>query len=361
MRASIAGFALVATEVRLADLERGADGLRVRGGGEQEPPERGDAEVELGIVGRPGDAVGLRDLIERLGAELLGLLRGVLEAAEVPGQVGPGHPGGDVLTGGKLGLAQVEPRGEAVGSVGVLVEIGLEVADRVADGAGLGLLGLRRVRVDWSGGLGGPGHREQERGAEGLPLGQLAGLGEQDVRPGRVGLRDGVIGREQAAGEGVVDLGEPVLATRGQERLGLEPGQGLGLRRLPVGQLDGGQLEPDLRSPGAFRLELQGLGQGRPSLVRLPAQPLGDPSEEPVIRLVRRSLRPGDQAVERGRRLGVFRLLHRGDHRAGQLRGDRRDGPGRGGLRRLRIVRARLTHAPSSKNAAHRPRVRPSC
>ena len=77
--------------------------------------------------------------------------------------------------------------------------------------------------------LPGAGHREQERGAKGVPLGQLSGLGEQGIGPDRVGLGDGVIGREQATGEGVVDLGEPVLAVGAEQRLGLEPSQSLGL------------------------------------------------------------------------------------------------------------------------------------
>ena len=111
----------------------------MRGVGDQEPAEGGDAEVELGVVGRVGDAVGPGDLVERPGAEVGDLLRWVLASrVEVAGQVGPGHPSGDVLTGGELGLAQVEPRGEAVGSLGILLEISLEVADRV-DRAGLGV------------------------------------------------------------------------------------------------------------------------------------------------------------------------------------------------------------------------------
>ena len=58
------GLARPPVQVRLADLVRGSDGLRVRRGDGQEPAEGGDPEVELANVGRGGDAVGPGDLPE---------------------------------------------------------------------------------------------------------------------------------------------------------------------------------------------------------------------------------------------------------------------------------------------------------
>ena len=116
------------------------------GVGGQEPAEGGDAEVELGVVGRVGDAVGPRDLVERPGPELGQFLRGRPgDSVEVAGQVGPGHPGGDELAGGELGLAQVEPGGEAVGPLGILLQVSLEVADRVDRRAGVAPLAAGRA------------------------------------------------------------------------------------------------------------------------------------------------------------------------------------------------------------------------
>ena len=75
------------------------------------------------------------------------------------------------------------------------------------------------------------------------------GLGKQVVRRVRVGLGHRVVGLEQAPGEGVVDLGQPVLAVVGQESHGLGAGELLGGGQVAGGQLDGGQLEPDLGGP----------------------------------------------------------------------------------------------------------------
>ena len=66
-----------------------------------------------------------------------------------------------------------------------------------------------------------------------------------------VGLRERVVGREQAGGERVEDLGEPVLAIDRQERDVLGPRQGLGLGMPARGELDGRQLGPELRGPRA--------------------------------------------------------------------------------------------------------------
>ena len=54
--------ALAAGQVRVADRVGGADGPGMGGSGGQEPPERRDALVQAGVVGRVGDAVGRGDL-----------------------------------------------------------------------------------------------------------------------------------------------------------------------------------------------------------------------------------------------------------------------------------------------------------
>ena len=101
--------------------------------------------------------------------------------------------------------------------------------------------------------LAGAGHRQQERGAERLALGERPGLDEQRVGPLGVGRDGRQVGLQQAVGEGAVDLGEPVLAVAGQERLGLGAGQRLGRGELAGGQLDGRQLGAELRRPAAPR------------------------------------------------------------------------------------------------------------
>ena len=127
---------------------------RVRG---EEPPERRDAEVQLRVVGRLGDAVGPGDLVEGAGAGVGGL-PGV-DLLEVARQVGPGQPGRERLAGGELGFAEFVADGGAVGPLGILAQVRLEVVD----GAGV----VARL-------LAGAAHREEERGAEGLALGERA-------------------------------------------------------------------------------------------------------------------------------------------------------------------------------------------
>ena len=322
-------LALAPVQVRHADLVGGPDGLGVRGGVGQEPAEGGDAEVELGVVGRVGDAVGPGDLIERASPQFGQILRRRLGnlGRQVAGQVGPGHPGGDVLLERELGLAQVEPRGVAVGPFGIFLEILLEVADRTDGRVGIASLRWRAVRHHGSGAPAGPGHRVQERGAKGVPFRQLACLGQQGVGGVRIGLGDRVIGREQSAGEGVIDLGEPVLAVGAEERLRLRPSQGLGGARATGGQLDGGQLEADLRHPRAFRLEFESIDERPPRLLGPASQPLGDPPEESIVGFVGSRPGLGDQAIESRRCLGILPFLHRRDHRGRDVGSDRSDRP----------------------------------
>ena len=65
-------LALAPGEVRRADLVGGADGQRMRRIRGQQPPEGGDAEVQLGVVGRGGDAVGPGDPVQGAGADVGG-------------------------------------------------------------------------------------------------------------------------------------------------------------------------------------------------------------------------------------------------------------------------------------------------
>ena len=91
LNASMAASALPRARYDAPISKRGPDGLRVRGGVGQEPAEGGDAEVELGVVGRVGDPVGPGDLVERPGPEVGQVLRGGLRRARRRGR-GPGRP-----------------------------------------------------------------------------------------------------------------------------------------------------------------------------------------------------------------------------------------------------------------------------
>ena len=103
---------------------------------------------------------------------------------------------------------------------------------------------------------------KQEPGAERLALGQVAGLGEQVVGGVGVGRHDGVVGLEQAAGEGVVDLGEPVLAV-GPRSVSASAREGLGGGEVAGGELDGGQLGAELGRPRTSGAALSAALRGR--------------------------------------------------------------------------------------------------
>ena len=61
-----------------------------------------------------------------------------------------------------------------------------------------------------------------------------------------IGLDHGIIGLEQPPREGMIDLGQAVLAIVGQQADGLGAGQFLGHGQVAPAQLDGRELEPDL-------------------------------------------------------------------------------------------------------------------
>ncbi len=105
-------------------------------------------------------------------------------------------------------MGQAEPDAESIGAVGKLLEILLEVLD-----------GARRVACREAGAA----HGLEEAGAEGRALGQVARLVEQLVRGIRVGPHDGVAGLEQLHREGMIDLGQSILAVRRQQSRGLGP------------------------------------------------------------------------------------------------------------------------------------------
>ena len=189
--------------------------------GREEPLQGGDAQVQARVVGRVGNAVGRGNLGQGERPELSRLASriAVLQAIDVAGQVGPGQPGLRELAGLALGLAEMEARRQAVGAPGILLEIRLEILDRPGDVARL---------------LAGPAHREEQASPERRALGQVAGLGEQV--PGGVGIgRDHrIVGLEQPLGEGVVDLGQPVLAIVGQEALASARASSSAAARLPA-------------------------------------------------------------------------------------------------------------------------------
>ena len=101
--------------------------------------------------------------------------------------------------------------------------------------------------------LAGAGHGQQQRGADGLALGERPRLGEQRIGPLGIGRGRREVGRQQAIGEPAVNLDEAVLAIAGEQALGLVPRQGLGGDEPARGDLDGRQLRTDLRGPPAPR------------------------------------------------------------------------------------------------------------
>ncbi len=105
----------------------------------------------------------------------------------------------------------------------------------------------------------------RSRARRASPLARPRRLGEQVVGGLGVGPGDRVVGLEQAAGEGVVDLGEPVLAVAGQQRLGLGAGQRLGRRRArPAASSTAASSKRILAAQRPFGLGLQGVGQDPP-------------------------------------------------------------------------------------------------
>ena len=96
----------------------------MRGEGREETLEGGDAQVQAGVVGRIGDAEGRGDLGEgacpdalRIAVEF-GRLQ-PLDVAARSVQVSRAWSG---LIGLALGLAELKPGGEPVGSAGILLE-----------------------------------------------------------------------------------------------------------------------------------------------------------------------------------------------------------------------------------------------
>ena len=162
---------------------------------------------------------------------------------------------------------------------------------------------------------------------------------QQGVGAVGVGRGDRVVGLEEAAGEGVIDLGEAVLAVAGQEGLGLGAGQRLGRGEAARGQLDGGQLAAELGGPRALRRPLDGLLEAGAGLVELAGQAPGDAADQGRVGpLGVLGLRIVGQLVQRGDGLGEPPLLHGGDDLGGQDRRRRGDGILGGGHAARRIL-----------------------
>ena len=142
-----------------------------------------------------------------------------------------------------LGFAELEPDGEAIGSVGILPEI------RLGSSRSPG----RSCRPP---GWPGPWRRGTGRAAPGSR--PARGLDQQLIRGIRVGRDHGIVGLEQPAGEGVVDLGEPILAVAGQEadrpRRGSAPRRRPGCRRPARSPASSNRILAAQRFAGAARI-----------------------------------------------------------------------------------------------------------
>jgi hypothetical protein len=182
--------------------------------------------------------------------------------------------------------------------------------------------------------LAGACHRQEERGAEGLALGERPRLGEQRIGPLGIGRDRRLIGREKAIREPAIHLGEAVLAIAGEQAFGLIARQGLGRGEFARGDLDGRQLRAGLGGPTTPGRRLEGRRQDLAGGVEPARESEGHaPDDRDVGLHLRGGLGPIGQGRERLVRVGIAALLHGRDDLGRQLGSGRLDGlacPGRG-------------------------------
>ena len=177
-------------------------------------------------------------------------------------EVGPGQSSREELVDLQLRMASRSRTRESIGAVGKVLEIRLAVLE------GPGRVVGREA---------GAAHGLQEAGAERRALGQVARLVEQLIGGVGVGRDDGVAGLEQSDREGMIDLGQPILAVGASRRVASARASSSAAARLPGRQLDAGQLVADLGGPPGRRVRPSGRS-ARPSARGIPIarQPFGD-------------------------------------------------------------------------------------
>ena len=166
------GLAFAACKLGRGNVIGGLEGQRAGRVRLAEPLQGGGPQVQAGVIAGGGKSVGAADLEQRPGPD--GLTLGCIHGFQFPGQVGPGEPGRQRLTGRKLGLGQQVAGVDPVGSLafGIFFEVKLKVFDGPAGVAGLEA---------------GLAHRFQQLSAEFWALGQVTSLAEHGVGPLGVG------------------------------------------------------------------------------------------------------------------------------------------------------------------------------
>ena len=235
---------------------------------------------------------------------------------EVAGQVGPGQAGRQRLAGGELRLAQAVAGRGAVGPLGILAQVRLEVRD----GAGV----VARL-------LAGAGHRQQQPARRASPLASDRAWASSAWAPsGSGGTAAGPA--TGGVGEPAVDRGEAVLAAAVEQRLGLGAGQRLRRGELPAAISTAASSERAFaahRPRGSALRAAERTSRAASSRPRAagprPERPRGRPSSR------RRSsaARPGPRAPCRRRRSGPPAWPRRSPPAARAWPARRPGGPGR--------------------------------